>query len=64
MPVSDWQNEERKHKCAIFAKKDDNHTTAWQIDSREKLLIEINKDPEEVLTIILDLRNIYTTYLN
>ena len=37
---------------------------AWQIDSREKLLTEMDKDPDGVLTMILDMRTIYTEYLN
>ncbi len=64
MPIPDWQNKERKHKRATIAGKDRDNTIAWQIDSQEKLLIEIDKDPDRVLIMILDMRNIYTQYLN
>ena len=64
LPEPDWQNEKCKHKRATITKEDRNNTAAWQIDSREKLLTEIDKDPDEVLTMILDMRNIYTEYLN
>ncbi len=48
----------------MLAKEDCDNTAAWRIDSREKLLTEIDKDPDEVLTMILDMCNIYTKYLN
>ncbi len=64
LPVPDWQNEERKHRRATFAEEDRNNTTAWQINSREKLLTEMDKDPNRVLMMILDMCNIYTEYLN
>ena len=64
LPKPDWQNKEHKHRCTILVKKDCNNTIAWRIDSQEKLLPEMNKDPDEVLIIILDICNIYTLYLN
>ena len=48
----------------MLAEKDCNNTVVWQIDSREKLLTEMDKDLNEVLTMILDMHNIYTKYLN
>ncbi len=60
LPVPDWQNEERKHRCTTLAEEDCNNTTAWRINSQEKLLTEMDKDLDGVLTIILDMRNIYT----
>ncbi len=63
-PVSDWRNEERKHRRAMLAEENRDNTAAWQIDSQEKLVTEIDKDPDEVFTMILDMRNIYTKYLN
>ena len=48
----------------MLAKEDCDNTTAWRIDSWKKLLTEIDKDPDGVLTIILDMHNIYTKYLN
>lgn len=48
----------------MLAKIDYNNTRSQQIDSQEKLLIEMGKDPNEVLTMILDMHNIYTKYLN
>ena len=64
LPVPDWRNEERKHRRATLAEEDRDNTAAWRIDSREKLLTEMDKDPDGVLTMILDMRNIYTEYLN
>ena len=64
LPEPDWRNKERKYRSATLAEKDCDNTAAWQIDSREKLLTEMDKDPDEVLTMILDMRNIYTKYLN
>ena len=64
MPEPDWQNKERKHRRATLAEKDCDNTITWQIDSREKLLTEMDKNPNRVLTMILDMRNIYTKYLN
>ena len=64
LPEPDWQNKKRKHRRATLAKKDHDNTAAWQINSQEKLLTEIDKDPDGVLTMILDMRNIYTEYLN
>ena len=63
-PEPDWQNKERKHRRATLAEKDRDNTVAWRINNQEKLLIEMDKDPNGVLTIILDIRNIYTKYLN
>ena len=64
LPEPDWRNKERKHRHATLAEEDRDNTAAWQINSREKLLTEMDKDPDGVLTIILDMRNIYTKYLN
>ena len=59
-PEPDWRNKEGKHRCATLAEKDRDNTAAWRIDSREKLLTEMDIDPDGVLTMILDMRNIYT----
>ena len=64
MPQPNWQNKERKHGRSILAKKNHNNIVVWQINSRETLLIKINKDLNRVLTMILDMRIIYTKYLN
>ncbi len=65
MLVPDWQNEECKHRRNTLAEEDvcDN-TAAWRIDSREKLLMEMNKDPVGVLTMILDMRKTYMEYFD
>ena len=63
-PEPDWRNKERKHKRAMLSEEDRDNTAAWRIDSREKLLTEMDKDPDGVLMMILDMRNIYTEYLN
>ena len=65
LPVPDWRNEERKHRRAMLAEENAcDNTAAWRIDSREKLLTEMNKDPDGVLTMILDMRKTYTEYLD
>ncbi len=64
LPVPDWRNKERKHRRTTLVEEDCDNTVAWRIDSREKLLTEIDKDPDGVLTMILDMRIIYTEYLN
>ncbi len=64
LPVSDLQNTEQKYRRATLAEEDRNNTTAWQIDSQKKLLTEMDKDPDGVWTMILDICNIYTEYLN
>ncbi len=64
LPVPDWQNKEHKHRRATLAEEDCDNTTTWRINSREKLLTEMDKDPDRVLTMILDMCNIYTEYLN
>ncbi len=65
LPVPDWRNKKRKHRRITLAEKNvcDN-TAAWRIDSREKLLTEMNKDPDGVLMMILDIRKTYTEYLD
>ncbi len=53
LPVPDWRNKERKHRHTTFPEEDvRDNTAAWRIDSREKLLTEMNKDPNGVLTMI------------
>ena len=64
LSLPNWENKKRKHRCTILAKKDCNNTAAWQINSQEKLLIKKDKNFDEVLTMILNMRNIYTKYLN
>lgn len=41
-----------------------NNGTVWEINSLEKLLAKIKKDPKEILSIILAIQSIYTKYLN
>ena len=33
----DWQNKKHKHRCTMFAEGNCKNTTAWPIDSQEKL---------------------------
>ena len=63
-PEPDWRNKERKHRRATLGEEDRDNTAAWRIDSREKLLTEMDKNLDGILTMILDMRNIYTKYLN
>ena len=63
-PEPDWRNKERKHRRTTLAEEDHNNIAAWRIDSREKLLTETDKNSDGILMMILDMRNIYTKYLN
>lgn len=48
----------------MFAEKDQNNTEAQQINYQKKLLTERDKNPNGVLTMILDMHTIYIKYLN
>ncbi len=63
-PDSDWRYEKTKHRHSLFIQKDHDNSAGWQIDSREKLMSEINRDPDEVLSMILDIQKIYIKYLD
>ena len=64
-PKQDWRHEGTKCRRSILAQEQEhNNAAAWQIDSLERLLAEIEKDPKGVLSMILDMRSIYTKYLN
>ena len=64
-PEQDWRHEGTKCRRSTLAQEQEhNNAAAWQIDSLERLLAEIEKDLEGVLSMILDMRSIYTEYLN
>lgn len=48
----------------MFAEKNRENTTAWEIDKSEKLLIKIDKNLNKVLKMIFNLCNIYIKYFN
>ena len=64
LPEPDWQNKKRKYRRTILAEESQKNTAAWQIDSQEKLFIEMDRNSDGVLKMILDMRTIYTKYLN
>ena len=64
MPKSDWRNKKRKYGRTTFAEEDLKNTTAWLIDSQKKLFTEMNRNPDGVLKMILDMHTIYIEYLN
>lgn len=39
----------------MLIEKDGNNTVIWQIDSRKKLLIGINRNSDGILTMMLDI---------
>ena len=41
-PEPDWQNKKRKHRCTMLAEEDRDNITAWRVNSREKLLTEMD----------------------
>lgn len=53
--LTDWWKKERKYRRITFVEKVCENTVDWQNDSWEKLLIEINKNPDRFLIIILDM---------
>ena len=64
-PEQDWRHEGTKCRRSTLAQEQEhNNAAAWQIDSLERLLAEIEKDPKGVLSMILDMWSIYTEYLN
>ena len=64
-PEQDWRHESTKCRRSTLAQEQEyNNAAAWQIDSLERLLAKIEKDPEGVLSMILDMRSIYTEYLH
>ena len=64
LPEPDWTNKKRKYRCLMLIKEDHKNTTAWQIESWEKLFIEIDRNPNRVMKIIVNMRTIYIKYLN
>ena len=64
LPEPDWRNKERKYRHITLVEENRKNTAAWQINSQEKLLIEMNRNPDTVLKMILDMCTIYTKYLN
>ena len=63
-PEQDWRHEGTNRRRSTLAQEEHTNTAAWRIDSLERLLAEIEKDPEGVLSMILDMRSIYTEYLD
>lgn len=60
----DWQHEEIKVRYSAFGLEKNNNSVACQIDSQEKLMTEIDKDSDKVLSKILDMRKTYIEYLD
>lgn len=60
LPKPDWQNKNRKLRRITLAKKDCNNSVAWRIDRKKKIFIEINRNCDKVLRMILEMRTIYT----
>ena len=58
------RHEETKRRRSALIQEDHDNSAAWQIDSREKLMTEIDRDPDGVLSMILDMRKTYTEYLD
>ena len=48
----------------VLIQKDHYNSAAWQIDSQKKLMTEIDRDSDGVLSIILDMWKTYTEYLD
>ena len=63
-PDPDGQHEETKHRHVALIQEDHNNFAVWQIASQEKLMTEIDKDPDGVLLMIPDMWKTYTEYLD
>lgn len=50
-------------KYNIFAYKNHNNSTVQQINSQGKLMTEMNKNPDKVLLMIIDMLKTYMEYL-
>ena len=64
LPEPNWRNKKRKYRRTTLAEEDRENNAAWQINSQEKLFTEMDRNPDGVLKMILDMRTIYTKYLN
>lgn len=56
------QNEETKYSRSTLTPEDFDNSAAWQIDNLDKLMTEIDSNPEGVLSMILDIRKTYIEY--
>ena len=63
-PDPDWQHEGTKRRRSALIQEEHDNFAAWQINSRKKLMTEIDRDPDKVLSMILDMRKTYTEYLD
>lgn len=48
----------------MLVQKDYHNSAAWQINRQEKLINEIDKNPNEILLMSLEIWKIYTEYFN
>ena len=60
----DWQYEKTKRRYSTLIQKDYDNSAAQQIDSQEKLINEINRDPNRLLSIIFNMQMIYIEYFD
>ncbi len=63
-PDSNWWYEKTKCRRSTLIQENHDNSAAGQIDSQEKLMSEMNRDPDGVLSMILDMQKIYIEYLD
>ena len=63
-PEQDWQHKSTKRRQNTLTQEEYTNAAAWKIDNLERVLAEIEQDSKRVLSMILDIRNIYTKYLD
>lgn len=63
-PDLDWRYKEIKHRNSALIQEDYNNSATWQINNQEKMMIEIYKDLDRILSMILDMRKSYKKYLD
>lgn len=59
-----WQHKKMKQKHSMFAQENYDNFTTQQINNQQKLITEMDKDPNKVLLIILDMWKSYTEYFD
>lgn len=59
-----YQHKKTKHRRSIFAQKGYNNSATWQVDNQKKLITEVDRDFERVLSMIQNRQKIYIEYFD
>lgn len=63
-PDSDWRHEKTKRRRSTLAQEDHDNSAAWRIDNLNRLMTEMDRVPDGVLPMILDMRKTYMEYFD